>query len=297
MSSNKNNWLVGSHMRFRDNIADTVISSLNKNMASVQFFLGNPKCISKRAYIEEADINRVKELDPINIFTHFPYCVNLAGSISLKCLAWDDSKNEKRLLCESILLGGLKSIEYELKITSSFNKVKNGVVIHPGNWPDRKEGLKAIAASINKIKFPKGSTLLLENSAGQGNSLATTFEEIKAIIDDLNEEQKQYIGICIDTCHIFAYGDYDLRECKEVDRMLSDFDKLFGRNMLKLIHLNDSTTKLKSRRDNHAFIGEGYIWKDNITSLIHLLNETAGIPTVLETTPDDMETIEHLKME
>ena len=211
---------------------------------------------------------------PVNVFSHFPYCVNLAGSIGNKYLAWSDEKNS-----ESVLLASLKSIEYELGTLAKFDKVKNGVVIHPGNWFDRKEGLLAIAKSINRINFPVNSTLLLENSAGQGNSLAS---------------KQSCIGICIDTCHLFAYGDYDFRDIKEIDRFLKDFDTLFGRSKLKSIHLNDSTKPLKSKKDNHAFIGTGCIWKDNLSSLVYLLNKTKGIPIVLETSPSDMEIIENL---
>lgn len=285
-----NNWCCGSHMSFNGSISDTLTDSLNMGMYSVQFFMGNPKSVKSRAKVTETDIKKCNEIistTPINVFSHFPYCVNLAGSITNRCLAWNDEKNEDTIMTS------IKSIEYELSILAQF-KTKNGVVIHPGNWFDREKGLLAIAKSINKINFPIGSTLLLENSAGQGNSLATTLTELKKIFDNLNETRKSHVGICIDTCHLFAFGDYDIRKISEVDRFLTDFDKHFERSKLKLIHLNDSTTDFKSRRDNHALIGTGYIWKDNLDSLRYFLNKTNGIPIVLETVPDDIFTISDL---
>lgn len=295
-----NNWCCGSHMRFEGSLSETLTRSVNMGMCSVQFFMGNPKNVHSRTEISESDIKSCHQIIknfPINVFSHFPYCVNLTGSISTKCLAWEE-KNEKtdkeaQIKCENNIKSSLRSIEYELEVLANF-KTKTGVVIHPGNWFDRKQGLNAISKSINKIKFPPNSTLLLENSAGQGNSLATTLSELKQIYDGLNENQKSHVGICIDTCHLFAYGDYDIRKKSEVDRFMSDFDKLFTRDKLKLIHLNDSTTDFKSRKDNHALIGEGYIWKNNLEPLIYFLNCVKGIPLVLETIPDDIFTIADL---
>jgi deoxyribonuclease-4 len=274
---------IGAHTQFSGKIYETLCKSINLGMYSTQFFMGNPQS-TNRAKILDKDIEDSKKLlkkFPLHVFSHFPYVSNLAGSVD--SLAWQDNEVQNTKTLQVI-----KSLEYELSILSNFPS--NGVVIHPGNFKDRDKGLKAISQSINKINFVENSKILLENSAGQGNSLATTFKEIKYIIDNVDSDKRKYIGVCIDTCHLFAYGDYDISKISEVDRMFSDFDNIIGMEYLKLIHLNDSETPFKSRRDRHACLERGYIWKNDNSSLIHLLKKCSmlKVPLVLETEIEDM---------
>lgn len=279
---------AGSHMGFSGKISDTIWEAINLGMTTLQFFLGNPYGYD-RAKISIEDIEKCKKILkhwPTDIFSHYPYISNLAGSI--KSLAWNgDEKQDKKT--QYIL----KSLEYELNILSNFN---GGVVIHPGNFPERSKGLKAISESINKINFTKGSKLLLENAAGQGDSLAVNFLEIKAILDNIEKTRKENVFVCIDTCHIFAYGEYNLSNIEDVDKMFNDFEKTIGIDKFALLHLNDSETPQKSRKDRHACLGQGYIWKNSFDSLVHLLKkcEKYKIPIVLETCSSDMITLSNL---
>jgi len=281
-------WDVGCHTSFSGKICDTLWTGINYGMKTIQFFLGSPQGY-KRAQISSQDVIECKKIlkrFPTSIFSHFPYIANLAGAKG--CLAWngDFLQNKKTTII-------LEALEYELGVLSSFYPNKNGVVIHPGNFPDRQKGLKTISKSINKINFPVNSKLLLENTAGQGTSLATTFEEIKTIIDGVDEKKRGNIGVCIDTCHIYAYGDYDLSLVDEVKRMFSDFDTIIGLDKFSLLHLNDSEKPMKSRIDRHACLGTGLIWKEDFSSLIYLLDECQknNIPVVLETHGTDMITL------
>jgi deoxyribonuclease-4 len=281
-------WDVGAHTAFEKRVCDTLWTSINYGMYTTQFFMGNPQNFD-RAKISAEDLSSCKKIlerYPTNVFTHFPYIANLAGS--KKTLAWDGNPLQDYKTTHI-----LRSLEYELGIIAQLGSKKNGVVIHPGNFPDRQKGLETISKSINKINFFPGSKLILENSAGGGTSLATTFLEIKEIINHIDDRRKEHIGVCIDTCHIYAYGDYDLSEVKEVKRMFSDFDKIIGIDKLSLIHLNDSETPIKSRVDRHACIGAGHIWKKNFSSLVYLLDQAQeyGIPIVLETHGLDMITL------
>lgn len=278
-------WDIGSHICFNGNIYDTINESIKKGMTTTQFFMGNPKSYN-RTKIYKDDIERTKKLCeryPINIFSHFPYIANLCGSKGQ--LSWNgcDEQDEKTNKV-------IRELEYELNILSNFNKSKNGVVIHPGNYTDRKLGIKTIAQSINKINFSKNSKLLLENSAGQGTSLATTFEEIKDIYDQIDKGKQGNIGVCVDTAHIYGYGLYDLSKKKEIDRLFEDFDRVIGLDKFSLLHLNDSQVPLGSKKDRHACIGTGYIWNENNESLILLLDKCKNynIPIVLETNCSDM---------
>lgn len=285
-------WEIGAHTGFSGRICDTLWTSVNYGMYTTQFFMGNPQSFD-RAKISFQDISECKKIlkrYPMHVFSHFPYIANLAGSVA--SLAWSGDENQDRKTSYI-----LKSLEYELSVLSNFTKSRSGVVIHPGSFKDKKKGLAAISQSINKINFTPGSKLILENASGQGTALATTFEEIKTIIDGVEEGKKDHIGVCIDTCHIFAYGGYDLSKIEEIDRMFTEFDKIIGLDRLTLIHLNDSETKLHGKVDRHACLGTGHIWSKDFESLKYLMKRCSNlhIPAVLETHGMDMITLSILR--
>lgn len=272
------NYALGAHTPFSKNIYDTLYTSISVGMYTTQFFMGNPKTCN-RSKIDQKDIEKSKKLlktFDLNIFTHFPYICNLAGSTF--SLAWeeDEKQNDKTL---KVLAG----LQYELDVLHELNG--KGVVVHPGNYKDRKKGIQAIAKSINKLNFKGDTKLVLENSAGQGVSLATTFQEISDIINLVNPEKRKNIGVCIDTCHIYAFGTYNLSLESEIDKMFSDFDNILGLQNFSLLHLNDSKDVQGAKKDRHEFIGEGKIWSENPYTVIYLLDKCKkyNIPIVLET--------------
>jgi deoxyribonuclease-4 len=280
-------WNIGAHTTFSSiqGVSDTLKNSIRNGMNVTQFFLGSPKSFNRHKITKEDYINSNIILDryPTHIFSHFPYVANLSGSV--KQLAWVGDK-EQDGKTQSIL----NELEYELKAMSLFNAISSGVVIHPGNYKDRIDGIKAISKSINKINFSKGSKLLLENAAGKGCSLATTFQEIKDIIDNVDDNKKKHIGVCVDTAHLCGWGEYDLSKSSEVLRMFEEFDKTIGIDKFKLLHLNDSVVPLGSKKDHHALLGTGCIWNESHESLITLLNECNkyNIPILLETDTVDV---------
>jgi len=281
-------WNIGAHTCFSGKICDTLWTGVNYGMYATQFFMGSSLTFD-RADISFEDIRESKKIlkkYPMHVFSHFPYVANLAGST--KSLAWsgDDSQDRKTLHM-------LKSLEYELSILSNFDSSRNGVVIHPGSHKDHKKGIEAIAKSINKISFTENAKLILENSAGQGTTIASTFEEIKNIIDLVDPKKRNNIGVCVDTCHAYSAGLYDLSIIEEVNKMFQDFDRIIGLDRLTLFHLNDSIGKFKCKTDNHACLGTGCIWGKSFDSLLTLLNtaQKHGIPLVLETHGIDMVTL------
>lgn len=291
---NSMNWEAGAHIGFGRKIAPTISQAISEGMYSCQFFMGNPKSYTRQRIFDD-DIEAVKILTerfPMNIFTHFPYIANLNGSV--KSLAWNGDSAQDGKTRHMI-----RELEYELSIISNFNSKRSGVVIHPGCYPDINIGLDTISKTINKINFTPNSMLLLENCAGEGRKLCKNFQEIARIFENIEEGKKENVGVCVDTAHIWGQGDYDLRNCDEVDRMFLDFDTYLGLHKFILLHLNDSEVELGAKKDRHACIGTGYIWKDNITSLIHLLNrcKELGIPMILETTSLDMITLSQLNSE
>lgn len=290
-------WDAGSHSYFYETVEQTLRRGINLGMNTIQFFMGDSKQAWKRQEIKKEDIEKSNILlrkFPMNVFTHYPFCANLAGQATKGCLAWNGNLNVDRKV-----LGMIRALEYELDIVSKLCCKRSGVVIHPGSYPDRKEGHQAVAKTLNKIIFPENSIILLENCAGEGNKLCRTFEEIKSIMDLLEPEIKPHVKVCVDTAHIWGQGDYDLKKVTEVDRMFSDFESLLGIDKFHLLHLNDSLAHLGSKKDLHACLGEGSIWKSGFDSLIHLLNKCSiyNIPMVLETEETDMLTLFRLQPE
>jgi deoxyribonuclease-4 len=123
---------------------------------------------------------------------------------------------------------------------------------------------------------------VIENTAGQGSNLGFRFDHIAEIIDQV--EDKDRVGICIDTCHSFA-GGYDLQTLESCDAVFSEFDKLIGFKYLKGMHLNDSKKGLGSRVDRHHSLGQGVLGLE-VFKYIMKDDRFNGIPMVLETIDD-----------
>ena len=271
---------LGAHVGFSKEMKESVKMGIDFSLRSIQLFLGN-KLSYNRATLSRKDVSDTLDIlyeYNMNIYSHFPYTSNLAGSKNNLAWSGDSSQDAKT----SALISG---ITHELNQISAFNipdkNLHSGVVIHPGNAEKTKEGLDTICTSINKITFPKNSVLLLENSSGSGTSLCRSFEEIKYIIDNIDECQKEHVNVCIDTCHLFcACTKYDLgKETKVID-MFNDMKHSFGMDKLKLIHLNDSLTPLGKKTDRHASLGNGHIWKNNEVGLKTFLSHIEQYKTL-----------------
>lgn len=161
------------------------------------------------------------------------------------------------------------------------------VNFHPGS-PKGKisdtEGLTRIAESVNLVlESVPGVTAVIENTAGQGHSLGHRFEHLAAIIDGVADKTR--IGVCLDTCHLFAAG-YDLRTPEAYETTMDEFARVIGFDKLKGMHLNDARGGFAARVDRHASLGEGNIgWA--AFRLIMSDPRTAGVPLILETPDPD----------
>jgi deoxyribonuclease-4 len=157
---------------------------------------------------------------------------------------------------------------------------------HPGshlNVIGIEECLKRIAESINIVLGKtKGVTAVIENTAGQGTNLGHTFEQIKEIID--NVDDKSRVGVCIDTCHAFTSG-YDVKSEEGFKTTFEKFEKIIGFKYLKGMHLNDSKKELATRVDRHDNIGKGFIGEGTFSILMNDVRFN-NIPLILET-PDE----------
>jgi len=157
---------------------------------------------------------------------------------------------------------------------------------HPGshlNKTDPESCMLTIAESVNiSLDKTKGVTAVIENTAGQGSNLGYRFEQVRYIIDHV--EDKSRVGVCIDTCHAFTAG-YDLRAKEGFDATFEEFERVIGFPFLKGMHLNDSKKDIGTRVDRHEVLGEGFLGSE-VFSLIMKDNRFDDIPLILET-PDD----------
>lgn len=270
---------AGGHLPFSKDITPTVNLAIENKMNCLQFFMGNPKSVSR----QRLDTNDIKtsynlcNTNIVNVYSHFPYTCSLTGTVSQ--LAWDGCQEQDR---KTGFI--LKELENELNTLAKISPI-NGVVIHPGSYKNTEAGLETIAKSINKINFDENATLLLENSAGEGTKIPRNFKEIKVIFDNLDIIKKKNVGVCVDTAHIHGVGEYNLSKRDDVDKLFNDFDRYIGMEKFNLLHLNDSMIDLGNKKDRHECLGYGKIWKDNKNSLEYLLTRCGeyNIPIILET--------------
>ena len=234
---------------------------------AVQLFVKNPnQWRTKKLGAGEIEVfKREKELFAPNfILAHSSYLVNLASA-------------DRRILARS-LTGFLEEMRRAQSLGIPF------MVIHPGSHrgAGAAKGIARLAASLNEIisALPEPAPgILLETTAGQGDSLGSTFDELARIIEISCADDS--LGVCFDTCHVFAAG-YDLRTKRAYEKTLGEFDDALGLNRLKAFHLNDSVKELGSRVDRHTHIGSG---KLGLAAFSFLVNDARFLdrPMVLET--------------
>ena len=235
-----------------------------------QMFTRNPRGW-KFSKLDEQEVlgfrKKTKEYDLSPVVTHMPYLPNLS---SPKKAIYN--KSVKSLIAELDRCGVL-GIPYV--VTHLGSHLGKGVDIGLGNL------VGAINLALDQNK--NDVMLLLENTAGTKNSMGSTFEQIRRIIDGI--EDKKRIGICLDTAHAFAAG-YDIRTPDGVDQTLKKVETILGLERLKVIHLNDSKGELGCGRDRHEHIGLGYIGEEGFRALLrHTVTRT--LPFILETPIDD----------
>jgi len=144
----------------------------------------------------------------------------------------------------------------------------DGVVLHPGSTvgEPRDEALPRVGEMLkHALAESEACRLLLENTAGAGNTLGRSFEELREFIDLAGGEKR--LGVCLDSCHMFASG-LDIRTADKVDEVVEQFQKTVGIRRLKCLHVNDSMAALGSNRDRHAIPGEGEIGKTGCAAFL-----------------------------
>ena len=256
---------IGFHVSIGGGLLRALREAQLRRCQTIQVFSAAPSVWKRRTHDVAEDRAFVKgcsAADISPIFIHAPYLLNLAsGNTAL----WEQS---------------IDVLGHELDAADRWGA--EGVVVHLGSAGEAplEVGMERVAEALKRTREGNcgEALIILENSAGQGNSVGHTLEQIGRIIDAAGAEG---LGVCIDTAHAFAAG-YDLRTSEGLSEMLQQAEEAFGLRMLRLVHLNDSKSALGSRVDRHEHIGEGQIGREGFrTVLSHPL--LAQMPLVMET--------------
>ncbi len=262
---------IGCHVSISGSVDKAVDNATERDCTAFQIFTRSPRSWHAKDLVD-ADVKNYKEkldqseIDRFATVAHMPYLPNLATPNQ------DAHTKSVNTLVKEVERCGKLGIPY--------------LVTHLGSHlgTGEENGIEKIIKALEKAGTVKNDVvILLENTAGQKNSVGSDFTQLGSIFSKLKPAKR--FGVCLDTCHTFAAG-YDLRTKKDVKETFEKFDESVGLEHLKILHLNDSKGELGSNLDRHYHIGLGGIGEKGMSSIIKLMNKKK-IPIILETPIDD----------
>lgn len=263
-----NHQIIGCHvsMKAPKYLLGSVQEAISYNANAFMIYTGAPQNSNRRPISElflsefhqELDNHQIKIE---NVVVHASYLINLANTLKLSTFDFSVEFLTKELKrCQEI---GISTL-----------------VLHPGSsvGAEKKAALNQIIKGLDTACF-KGQKvkIALETMAGKGSETCSSFEDLAYILN--NVKNKELIGVCWDTCHLYDAG-YDL--VNDLDKILLEFDNLIGLDKLLVCHINDSKFGLKSHKDRHENIGLGKIGFDSLIKVIYhplLLNKIKILET------------------
>ena len=262
---------IGCHVSASGSIDKSVDNAVERNCSAFQIFTRSPRSWHAKELTKEvidAFKSKLKDskIDRFAICAHMPYLPNLATP---KNDAFEKSVNT---LISEVERCAQLGIPY--------------LVTHLGSHLGTGEeaGIKKLVEGLTKAGQTKNDVMiLLENTAGQKNSVGSDFKQLGEIFKQLKPVKK--FGVCLDTCHAFVAG-YDLRTVDKVKETFKEFDKHVGIENLKILHLNDARGEIGCNLDRHYHLGLGGIGEEGISSVVKFVNKKK-IPIILETPIDD----------
>ena len=255
---------IGVHLSISGGLYKAVEKAAQLKIQALQIFLKNSNRWEAKPYSEDdiSIFHKAKEtVKDIVIFAHAGYLINLAGIGDVK-------KKSLVALADELQRAEQLHIDY--------------LVLHPGSHGARglEQGIDSVAENLVEVLTrTKKVKILLETTAGQGSSIGHRFEHIRSNMDKASCSAR--LGVCLDTCHVFAAG-YDISRKDSYADVFSEFNAIIGLKKLKLIHVNDSKKECGSMVDRHEHIGRGCIGNEGFRLLLND-SKLASIPLVLET--------------
>jgi len=263
---------VGMHVSISGSIDRAVDNAVAMGCTAFQIFTRNPRGWLAKPLVS-SDVANFREklaaskIDRFATVAHMPYLPNLSSP--------EDDPFARSLgsLIDEIKRCSKLGIPYIVAHLGS----------HKGAGDDK--GIEKLIKAFTKAADDTTDDvmILLENTAGQKNSVGSDFDQLGDILQQLKPAKR--FGVCIDTCHAFAAG-HDLRTEKSAADTLAKFHKTIGYEHLKILHLNDSKGELGSNLDRHEHIGLGQIGEKGLARVIHTMN-SKKIPMILETPIDE----------
>lgn len=258
--------LIGAHVSMAGGVENAPLNAKDLGLETFQMFARNPRGGGAKPYTEEQISlfkERMAEFGFTRSYIHTPYFINLASAKP------------------RIYHGSISAIREDLERGSLLGST--AIMTHIGSAKDlgKEEAMEQVREGIGKIlEGYEGETeLLLEISAGAGEIIGDTFEELAYLIAPYG------IGICYDTQHGFASG-YDIRTPETTDKVLKEFEKHIGLKNMRMTHLNDSKVEFAAKKDRHEHIGEGHIGKEGLKNFL-TDPRTEHIDVILETPHDE----------
>jgi deoxyribonuclease-4 len=260
---------IGAHLSISQGLPKAIQDAQAVGANTFAYFTRNPRGgAARQIAAEEAERFRAlsRETDIRDTVGHLPYTVNPAGR---------DPKVAdfaRMVLREDLLRAGSFGGEY-----LNFHPGS-----HQGDGPEA--GLDRLVATLKDVlAVPTGETmLLLETMSGQGSEICCTFQQIREVLDRVDDPR---LGVCLDSCHLFAAG-HDLRSPAGVQQMVGELEDIVGLEHVRAMHLNDSKQPLASHRDRHEKLGQGQIGADGIRAILRQ-DFLRSLSIVLETPVDD----------
>lgn len=273
---------VGAHLSISKGLNYTADEAVSLGLECMQMFLRNPRGRGARNLsVEEIDyfIKKTREYDIKPITVHIPYIVNPAS--------YKDDLYEL----------ALETIKHDLERCDLIGA--DYLVLHPGAYTTStiEEGIVRISNLLNNVleNYTGETIILLETMAGQGTEIGSSFAELNKILQSIGNKDK--IGICYDTCHTYAAG-YDCTTEVGINNIIQEIEATFGLDKIYVIHANDSSKELGSKKDRHAHIGEGFIGEAGFRNLL-THDYWRNLPFILETPAagiaGDMEVLKRLR--
>lgn len=260
--------IIGSHVSFDkdEQLVKSVKEAISYGSNTFMFYTGAPQNtrrseINDFKTLEALQLMKENNIDYSKVIVHAPYIINLANNKEQ-----DKFDFSVRFLKEEIERCEALGAKY--------------LVLHPGSHVGlgKEEGIRNIQKALNMVLNLDTNhvMILLETMAGKGTEIGSTIDELKEIIDGV--ENKERIGICLDTCHLNDSG-YNL---EKFDEILDEIDKKISLDKVKCIHINDSKNAIGAHKDRHENFGFGDIGFDTLINIIY--NERLiDIPKILET--------------
>ncbi|PFH32183.1 endonuclease IV APN [Besnoitia besnoiti] len=261
---------LGAHISAAGGVQNAPLNCLAVGGQAFAFFLKNqrrwdsPPISDESADEFKASVARLKLDGPMHILPHGSYLINLANPDSAK-----------RKVSYNAFLDDLKRCE------------QVGVhryVFHPGSTVGnctKEESIQHVAECLNKaIAATKSVTILVENMAGQKNVLCSQFEDLRDIISLI--DNKDRIGVCLDTCHLYSAG-HDIRTEESFEAVMKKFDSIVGMSYLKGMHINDSKAPIASGLDRHEHLGKGTLGMAPFKFIMQHPTWFKDMPLILET--------------